>query len=51
MLKMRIVAILIGLALLVGVVGSSGIAADSLGWSVTPQAFACGGTGTGGGGC
>ena len=50
MLKKRIIAVIAGLALLIGIVGSSGIVADSLGFSVTLQVNACNnGSGTGGG--
>lgn len=41
MLKRRIVAVVVGLTLLVAAVGSSGIVADALGFSVTPQTQAC----------
>jgi len=51
MLKNRIIAAIVGLALLVAVTGSSGIVADSLGLVVTSQAHACQNSGTSGGGC
>ncbi len=51
MLKKRIFAIVAGLALLAAVAGSSGIAADWLGLSVTPQVHACNDTSGAGGGC
>jgi len=49
MVKRRLVTFLVGLALLAAATGLSGIAADSLGYSVTPQAMACGSSA--GGGC
>lgn len=51
MLKKRLIAVLAGLAILVAVAGSSGIVADSLGWSVTSPAHACHDTSGSGGGC
>lgn len=50
MLKKRLIAVIAGIALLVAVAGSSGIIADSLGLSVTPQIHACD-TSSAGGGC
>ena len=49
MLKKRIIAVVMGLALLAAVAGSSGIVADSLGLSVTSQVHACEVGGSGGG--
>jgi hypothetical protein len=49
MLKKRIIAIVTGLALLAAV--ATGVAADSLGLQVTPQAHACQSSGSSGGGC
>ena len=51
MLKQRIFRIIVGLALLAIVAGSSGIVADSLGLAVTPQTHACQNGGSSGGGC
>ena len=51
MLKKRIIAVMAALALLLAVVGSTGIVADSLGQSVTTPAFACPNPGGAGGGC
>lgn len=47
MLKKRIIAVVAGLALLMAVTGS-GVAADWLGFSTTPQVHACGSGGSGG---
>jgi hypothetical protein len=47
MLKKRIINLVIALALLAAVVGGSGIVADELGFAVTGQAYACGGSGGG----
>lgn len=41
MLKKRILSVLTGLLLLAAVAGSSGIAADWLGWSLTTPTHAC----------
>ena len=49
MLKKRIMAIIIGLALLASITGVSGIVADSWGLDLTPAAYACGTAGSGGG--
>jgi hypothetical protein len=51
MFKKRIVGLVIGIALTLTVTAGSGIVADWLGFSVTPQAFAQQCTGGGGGGC
>jgi hypothetical protein len=51
MLKQRVIAVLVGLALLMAVAGSSGIVADSLGLSVTSPAHACHNGSSSGGGC
>ncbi|MCB9077905.1 MAG: hypothetical protein H6631_09955 [Anaerolineaceae bacterium] len=51
MLKQRIVKIIVGLALLAAVAGSSGIAADSLGLAATSPAHACSNSSSSGGGC
>ena len=51
MLKQRITRVIIALALLTALVGSSGILADSLGNQITPQVSACQASGTSGGGC
>ena len=51
MLKQRIVKVLVGLALLAAVAGSSGIVADSLGLPLTAPAHACQDPSSGGGGC
>ena len=51
MLKQRIVRVIVGLALLAAVIGSSGIVADELGLSVTPQVHACQNPSGSGGGC
>ena len=51
MFKKRIVNWVIAIALIAGVVGGTGIVADSVGLAVTAQAYACS-TGSGsGGGC
>jgi hypothetical protein len=47
--KKRIFALAAGLALLMAIVGSSGIVADAVGLAVTPQAHACNSSGAGGG--
>jgi hypothetical protein len=51
MLKQRIIRVVVGLALLVTVTGSSGMVADSIGVSVTSPAHACSSSGASGGGC
>lgn len=51
MLKKRLIGVVVGIALLAAVAGSSGIAADALGLHVTAQAHACQASGTSGGGC
>ncbi|MCB9079646.1 MAG: hypothetical protein H6631_18735 [Anaerolineaceae bacterium] len=51
MLKQRIVKVLVGLALLAAVAGSSGIVADSLGLPLTTSAHACTNSSGSGGGC
>jgi hypothetical protein len=48
MLKKRIINLVIAIAMLVAVVGGSGIVADELGFAMTGQAYACG---CGGGHC
>ena len=45
MLKQRIVSVIVGIALLLGITGAAGVVADSMGGSFTPQAYACGGSG------
>jgi hypothetical protein len=55
MLKRRLIAVLTGIALMMAVVSVSSIVADTLGLSVTSQAYACGSSscncnGSGGGG-
>ncbi len=50
MFKKRFISFIVGIALLIAVTGASGIVADSLGLSVTPQAFACNGASGGSGG-
>lgn len=50
-MKRRIIAVITGLALLLAVAGSAGIAADTLGLAVTSQSHACNSTGASGGGC
>ena len=45
MLKKRIINLVIAIALLATVIGSSGIVADELGLAVTGQAYACTGSG------
>jgi hypothetical protein len=49
MLKQRIFAVVAALALLIAVAGVSGVMADSLGLSITPQVHACNPHGSGGG--
>jgi hypothetical protein len=51
MLKKRIVALITGLALLLAVVGASGIVADSAGLALTSPAYACNNSSSSGGGC
>ena len=51
MLKQRIFKVVIGLAMLAAVLGSSGIVADSFGLSLTPEAHACNASGGSTGGC
>ena len=51
MLKQRIIKVVVGLALLAAVAGSSGIVADSLGLTVTSPAHACNEPSGSGGGC
>ncbi len=48
MLKQRIIRVIVGLALLAAVVGSSGIVDSMLGITSVQPAYACGGGGTGG---
>ncbi len=45
MLKQRIIKVIVSLALLAAIIGSSGIVVDSLGLTVTPQIYACGSSG------
>lgn len=51
MLKKRLIAVITGIALLLAVTGLSGVAADSLGLSVTTPAHACTPSSGSGGGC
>lgn len=51
MVKRRVIAVITGLALLLGAVGSTGIMADGLGVTVTTPAHACNNGSTSGGGC
>ena len=51
MLKKRLITLITGLALLLAVTATTGIAADALGLSVTPQTHACFGSSNSGGGC
>jgi hypothetical protein len=51
MVKKRVVAVITGLALLLGAIGATGIAADGLGVTVTTPAHACSNSGSSGGGC
>ena len=51
MLRKRIITVIAGVALLMAVVGSTGIVADAFGLAVTPQTHACSGGSNGGGGC
>lgn len=51
MFKQRIIKVVVGLALLAAVAGSSGLVADSLGLAVTSPAHACNEPSSGGGGC
>jgi hypothetical protein len=51
MLKQRIYKVIVGLALLAAVTGSSGIVADAFGLNVTGQAHACSNPSSSGGGC
>lgn len=51
MLKQWIIKVVVGLAILAAVSGSTGIVSDSLGLSVTPTVHACENGGSGGGGC
>jgi hypothetical protein len=51
MLKRRVFALLTGIALLMVLMGASGVVADSLGLDLTPQAFACSNGSGGGGDC
>lgn len=48
-MKQRLLKVVVGLALLLALVGASGVVADSVGLPTTPQAYAC--PHTGGGGC
>lgn len=50
-LKQRIIAMVLGLALLAAIVGSAGVVADELGLSLTREAHACNVSGSSGGGC
>jgi hypothetical protein len=50
-MKQRSLKVAVGLALVLTLAGVSGIVADSLGLSTTAQVYACGGSGSGGGGC
>jgi hypothetical protein len=49
MLKRHLTALMIALALTLATVGASTIVADALGFSLTSQAQACNGQGSGGG--
>jgi hypothetical protein len=40
-MKQRLLKVVVGLALLLVLVGASGIVADSVGLPTTPQAYAC----------
>jgi hypothetical protein len=51
MLKKRIINVVVALALLAGVVGGMGIAADALGLPATSQVQACTSSSSSGGGC
>jgi hypothetical protein len=51
MLKQRVLAVLTGLALLMAVAGSSGVAVDWLGFEVVSPAHACNTGSATGGGC
>ena len=51
MVKQRMIKVLVGLALLLAVAGSTGIVADAVGLPVTSPAHACQGSGGSGGGC
>ena len=51
MLKKYTVRLIVAIALLIAVTGSSGLVADSLGLDLTPAAHACQTSGNGGGGC
>ena len=51
MLKRRLLAAVVGLALLLAAIGSTGIVADSLGQPMTNPAYACPNSGSSGGGC
>lgn len=51
MLKQQVIKIIVALALVAAVTGASGIVADTLGLSVTPQTFACPSSSGSGGGC
>ena len=51
MIKRKVVAVFVGVALLVTMFGTTGILADAVGFEVTQTAHACSGNGGGGGGC
>jgi hypothetical protein len=48
-MKQRLLKMVIGVALLLALAGGSGIVTDALGFSTTPQVYAC--PHSGGGGC
>jgi len=51
MFKKRLFAVVASLAILAAVTGSTGILADTLGFTVTAPAHACENSGSSGGGC
>ena len=48
-MKQRLLKLVVGLALVLTLASASGLVADSLGLSITPQVYAC--NSGGGGGC
>jgi hypothetical protein len=51
MLKRRLIAVVVGIALTMAVAGASTVVADALGLAVTPQVQACNTGASSGGGC
>lgn len=48
MFKHHLLAVIMAVALILAATGTAGLVADALGLPMTPQAYACGGGGSGG---